>query len=155
MTDKEIQEKKGAREVLDAIRDKGVYVGGVVGTSMLPMLRQGKDKVMIKKPCFPLKKFDVPLYTNYDHITLHRIVRVRRDGSYVICGDNRKNYEYGVTEDRIIGVLAAIVRDGRVIDADSEELLEYARQAQKRNRLAKLKSAFIYYAVKIKHRLFG
>ena len=155
MTDKEIQEKKGAREVLDAIRDKGVYVGGVVGTSMLPMLRQGKDKVMIKKPCFPLKKFDVPLYTNYDHITLHRIVRVRRDGSYVICGDNRKSYEYGVTEDRIIGVLAAIVRDGRVIDADSEELLEYARQAQKRNRLAKLKAAFIHYAVKIKHRLFG
>lgn len=155
MTDKEIQEKKGAREVLAAIRDKGVYVGGVVGTSMLPMLRQGKDKVMIKKPCFPLKKFDVPLYTNYDHITLHRIVRVRRDGSYVICGDNRKSYEYGVTEDRIIGVLAAIVRDGRVIDADSEELLEYARQAQKRNRLAKLKSAFIHYAVKIKHRLFG
>ena len=155
MTDKEIQEKKGAREVLDAIRDKGVYVGGVVGTSMLPMLRQGKDRVMIKKPNFPLKKFDIPLYTNYDHITLHRIVRVRRDGSYVICGDNRKNYEYGVTEDRIIGVLAAIVRDGRVIDADSEELLEYARQAQKRKGLAKLKSAFIHYAVKIKRRLFG
>ena len=44
MTHKEIQEKKGARDVLDAIRDKGVYVGGVVGTSMLPMLRQGKDK---------------------------------------------------------------------------------------------------------------
>ena len=101
MTDKEIQEKKGAREVLDAIRDKGVYVGGVVGTSMLPMLRQGKDKVMIKKPCFPLKKFDVPLYTNYDHITLHRIVRVRRDGSYVICGDNRKSYEVAATSQRI------------------------------------------------------
>ncbi len=146
---------EGAKEVSDAIREKGIYVGGVVGTSMLPMLRQGRDRVMIKAPTFPLKKYDVPLYTNGDHITLHRIVHITRGGKYIICGDNRSNYEYGVTDDRIIGVLTAVIRDGRVIDADSEEFYSYARRAVKKNMLPKLRSRLIHRAVTIKHALFG
>lgn len=145
----------GAKEVSDAIRTKGIYVGGVVGTSMLPMLRQGIDKVMIKAPVFPLKKYDVPLYTNGDHITLHRIVHITRGGRYIICGDNRHRYEYGITEDRIIGVLTAVIRDGRIIEADSDEFYSYARRAVKRNMLPKLMSRLVHRAVTIKHAVFG
>ena len=34
---------------------------------------------------------------------------------FVICGDNRYNKEYGITDRHIIGVLTAVVRDGKEI----------------------------------------
>ena len=45
---------------------------------------------------------------------LHRILKVRPN-DYVICGDNRYNKEYGITDRHIIGVLTAVVRDGKEI----------------------------------------
>ena len=42
------------------------------------------------------------------------MLKVRRD-DYVICGDNRYRREYGITDRHIIGVLTAVVRDGKEI----------------------------------------
>jgi hypothetical protein len=43
---------------------------------------------------------------------LHRILKVRKD-DYIICGDNRYVREFGVPDDWIIGILTAVVRDGK------------------------------------------
>ena len=95
-----------------AARGKLVYTN--VGTSMLPFIRQGRDLIVIsQKPEGRLRRYDVPLYRRSSgQYVLHRILKVRKQ-DYVLCGDNRWKREFGVTDDQIIGVLTAIVRDGR------------------------------------------
>ncbi len=92
---------------------KLIYTG--VGTSMLPMLRQRRDLLIIERPGRTLRKYDVPLYRrDSGKYVLHRVLKVRRDG-YVLCGDNQWRREYGITDRQIIGVLTAFVRDGKEI----------------------------------------
>ena len=66
------------------------------GISMRPLLRQGRDVVVIKKPQFPLKAGDAPVYRvkSKKELVLHRILKVRRDGVYIIRGDNLLVKEY-------------------------------------------------------------
>ena len=52
---------------------------------------------------------------NGKHI-LHRVLKVRRD-DYVMCGDNRWAKEYGIQDRHIIGVLTAVIRNGKEINA--------------------------------------
>ncbi|WP_297957724.1 S24/S26 family peptidase [uncultured Ruminococcus sp.] len=86
-----------------------------VGDSMRPLIRQDRDLLIIEKPNGRLKKYDVPLYRrDSGQYVLHRILKVRSE-DYVICGDNRTNKEYGITDRHIIGVLTAVVRGGREI----------------------------------------
>ncbi len=86
-----------------------------VGDSMKPLIRQGRDLLIIEKPKGRLKKYDVPLYKRSSgQYVLHRIMKVR-EKDYVICGDNRRKLETGVTDRQIIGVLTAVVRDGKEI----------------------------------------
>ena len=90
-----------------------------VGTSMMPLLRQNRDIMIIEKPNGRLKKYDVPLYVRPDgkHV-LHRILKVR-EKDYVICGDHCTDKEYGITDSQIIGVLTGVIKDGREISLDS------------------------------------
>ena len=86
-----------------------------VGDSMMPLLHEKRDLVIIKKVEKPLKKYDVPLYRrDSGQYVLHRILKVRKQ-DYVICGDNRYQKETGITDRHIIGVLDGIVRDGKEI----------------------------------------
>lgn len=89
------------------------------GTSMRPLLRQGRDIVVIKRPRFPLKAGDAPLYRVKDkkELVLHRILKVRRDGTYIIRGDNLFVKEY-ITESQIVGVMKAFYREGRYCDCE-------------------------------------
>lgn len=86
------------------------------GDSMMPLIKQGRDLLVIsKKPKRRLKKYDVPLYKrDSGKYVLHRILQVRKH-DYVICGDNRWTKEYGITDRHIIGVLTAVIRNGEEI----------------------------------------
>ena len=85
-----------------------------VGTSMMPLLKQGRDLFTVrKKGNKRCKKYDVVLYRRPpDKYVLHRIIKVRRD-DYVILGDNCVSKEYGITDDDIIGVMTAYVHNGK------------------------------------------
>ncbi len=85
-----------------------------VGDSMLPLIRQGKDLMVIApRPEGRCKRYDAVLYKRPNgRYVLHRILKVRKD-DYVICGDNRCVREFGVPDSWIIGVLAAVLRDGK------------------------------------------
>ena len=97
----------------DMIRRDGRLIYTNVGDSMLPLIREGKDLLIIEKKSGRLKKYDIPLYKrDSGQYVLHRVLKVRRD-DYVICGDNRWRKEYGITDRHIIGVLTAVVRNGR------------------------------------------
>jgi hypothetical protein len=82
-----------------------------VGRSMMPLLRQRRDILIIEpRPSGRLKKYDVPLYKRGNKYILHRIVDVT-DTGYVIIGDNNTFYEYDITDDMILGVLTGFVRN--------------------------------------------
>lgn len=105
----------------EELKEKGVLVYTNVGTSMRPLIRQGKDVMIIKSfdNCCKLKKMDVPLYKRENgQYVLHRIIKVTKDG-YVIRGDNTYSNEYGVTDHQIIGVLTGVIRNGKEISVNS------------------------------------
>lgn len=96
-----------------------------VGDSMMPIIRQNRDLLIIEKVNGRLKKYDVPLYKrDSGQYVLHRILKVRKN-DYVICGDNRWNKEYGITDRHIIGVLTGIVRDGKTISVKDKKYRLY------------------------------
>lgn len=101
------------------LEKNGKLVYTNVGDSMMPLIRQHKDLLIIEKPQGRLKKYDVPLYRrDSGQYVLHRILKVRAE-DYVICGDHRWVKEYGITDRHIIGVLKAVVRDGKELSVDS------------------------------------
>lgn len=96
------------------------------GTSMLPMLRQGKDYVELTGLPERLKKYDLPLYRNAKgQYVLHRIVDVQGD-CYVCRGDNTFHDET-VAAQRMVGVVCAFTRAGRRISVDNRWYRLYCR----------------------------
>ena len=89
-----------------------------VGVSMLPLLREGRDVMIIERPSGRLKRYDVPLYRRGEDYVLHRIIKVK-SGGYDIIGDNCVRVERDVKEEQIIGVLTGIIRDGKEYSLDS------------------------------------
>ena len=80
------------------------------GISMLPMLRQGIDCVVLSRPEKRLKKYDIPLYRRANgQYVLHRITSVSGD-EYTCIGDNQFNYEKGVAHKSVIAVVTAFTR---------------------------------------------
>ena len=111
LNNKEIQ----LEDVIQIIKEK-LNSGGTVtftphGTSMYPMLRNGEDVVVLKKPEGRLKYLDVALYrrSNGDFV-LHRVVGFDKDSKYIFCGDNQFHKERGITDENIIGVVTAFYR---------------------------------------------
>ena len=84
------------------------------GTSMLPLLKQGRDFFIVEKVNNrQLKKYDVVLYKRKpDSYVLHRILKIE-NGKYLIMGDNCINKEYGITDNDIIAVMTGYIRKGR------------------------------------------
>ena len=99
----------------EILEKDGRLIYSNVGDSMLPLIRQGRDLMVIERHCGRLKKYDVPLYRrDSGQYVLHRVVKVR-ENDYVLCGDNRWQRETGVTDRQILGVLTAVIRDGKEI----------------------------------------
>ena len=84
-----------------------------VGDSMWPLIREGRDLLVIERVSGRLGRYDVPLYRRSSgQYVLHRVLKVR-DNDYVLCGDNRWHRETGITDRHILGVLTAVIRDGK------------------------------------------
>lgn len=109
----------------EEIAKKGRLIYTNAGDSMMPLLREKRDLLIIEKARGRLKKYDVPLYRrDSGQYVLHRILKVRKD-DYVICGDNRWQKEYGIADRHIIGVLTGIVRDGKEISVNDPKYKWY------------------------------
>lgn len=104
------------REYLDKT---GYFIYTNVGFSMLPLLRQRRDIIEIKKKgpgrC---KKYDVVLYKRGEMYILHRILKVRLSG-YIIAGDNNTFVDPDVTDEMILGIMTRVIRNGKDICMDN------------------------------------
>lgn len=132
----------------------GIYVGLTKGVSMRPMLREGKDTIMISPVAGRLKKYDVPLYRKHGSYVLHRVVEVT-DKGYVICGDNCVTKEYDVTDEMLVGVLSGFRRGEKYVSVDSNRYLSYAKVWVFLYPVRRLFMRFRAFAGKIYHRIFN
>lgn len=89
------------------------------GFSMLPLLRQDKDIMIIKKGVPPYQKGDAVLFIRDNGAyVLHRITKLLDNNKYYIIGDNCISGET-VRQDQIIGVLESVKRGSKTLSTES------------------------------------
>ena len=103
----------------EKLKSGGLFEININGTSMLPLLVEKRDTVILGPFDGRIKKYDIPLYRRKNGaFVLHRAVKVY-ENSFCACGDNQwvveKDIEYG----QIIGVVRAVVRKGKKIPVSS------------------------------------
>ena len=114
-----LSEKQYRLEDLLPLIQEGLESGKTVrfsprGISMLPMLRQGIDNVILSPVPEKLKKYDLPLYRRSSgQFVLHRIVRVGE--TYTCVGDNQFALEPGLRHDQMIALVTAFTRGDKLI----------------------------------------
>lgn len=96
------------------------------GTSMLPLIVQGEDSVVLRRSEAPLKRNDIAFYRRDNgQFVLHRIVKVSRNGIYTMCGDNQTVLEPNIRPDQIIGYVCAIYKGNEAINLKSFKYRAY------------------------------
>ena len=84
----------------------------VTGCSMLPMLRQGRDTVILAPVSGKLKAGDVALYRRENGMyVLHRVIKAAEE-DYRFCGDNQAQLET-VTQSQLEAVVTGYLRNGK------------------------------------------
>lgn len=79
------------------------------GSSMLPMLRQNVDSVVLSPLPEKLKKYDLPLYRRENgKYVLHRIVDA--GDTYTCIGDNQFAEEHGLRREQMIALVVGFYR---------------------------------------------
>lgn len=141
--------KVSLAELEPVIREKlnngGTVQIPITGTSMLPLLVQGRDSVILS-PAEKVFVGDIIFYKRDDgHFVLHRVIDIKND-EYILCGDNQWKKEYGITDKHIIGVVTEIIRDGKNIKTDDADYIKYCKRWAKtmpiRKPLVKISSKF-------------
>ena len=103
---------------LQVLNEKGYIVADFRGTSMLPLLKVGRDRVLLKKPIGRLKKGDVALFSRESGAyILHRVYKVYTN-SYAFVGDNHFTLEYGVKDENILGIMVGYYKGDKFIDVE-------------------------------------
>ncbi len=79
------------------------------GISMLPMLRQGTDSVVLSALPERLQRYDLPLYQRENgQYVLHRVIGV--GDTYTCMGDNQFTPEPGLDHRQMIGLVTGFYR---------------------------------------------
>ena len=109
----------------EILEKDGYLIYTNVGISMMPLLRQQRDIIEIrKKGSERCKKYDTVLYKHGSKYILHRIIKVRLH-DYIIVGDHNIHKEYGITDDMILGVMTRVIRDGKTITMNNKRYRLY------------------------------
>ncbi len=106
--------------------DRGQYIGPTAGWSMMPMLKNRRDTIVVQAKKERLKPLDVALYKRGDAYILHRVLSVKEDG-YIIRGDNCYVDE-DVPEYVVIGVLTEFFRKKKHYYCTDEKYLRYVEK---------------------------
>lgn len=107
----------------EILEKDGVLTYTNKGVSMKPLLREDRDVMVIKKKttqncrCLDAVLYKRPGVVGRGAYVLHRILRVNGDGTYWIVGDNCTQGET-VAESQILGILTAVVRDGKTVSVN-------------------------------------
>ena len=107
------------------LREKEFLSETVFGTSMLPLLKENRDTVVIENITQSLRKYDVVLFRRGEQLVLHRITKVM-DGYFIIRGDNCICGEK-VLPNQIIGIMTHFSRKGKQYAVNNKIYQLYSR----------------------------
>ena len=111
------------KEVIDS---DGEFTYFPRGISMLPLVRQGVDQVVLVKP-IDIKEGDVVFYLRDNgQFVRHRVIKIK-NGEYIMCGDNQFTLEYGITEKHLLAKMKCFIRDGQTIDGTNKRYQRYIK----------------------------
>ena len=111
------------------------------GVSMMPLLRQDRDVMVIRAQKTGFQKNDAVLFKRGNgQYVLHRITKKLPDGKYFIIGDNCVSGET-VPEGQILGVLTQVRRDGKTVNITDHGYKLYIHTVPARRVLLKAKTA--------------
>ncbi len=122
--------QNGIHTIEEVLHATGRYVGPTVGVSMLPMLKNRRDTIVVVAKKQRLAPLDVALYKRGETYVLHRVLQVT-DSGYIIRGDNCY-YDEIVPEEAVIGVLQEFFRKNKHYACTDERYLRYVRKRLKR-----------------------
>lgn len=105
-----------------SIKELGYAVVPITGTSMLPLLKEGRDLVDLE-PCSQerLKKGDVVLYKKNDGtLVLHRIIKTENGEFFTVLGDHQFNNDERVNNNQIIAVACGFFIKRRYVNEKTQ-----------------------------------
>ncbi len=117
------------RSIEQVLKETGKYIGPTVGGSMLPMLKNRRDTIVVVAKTERLKPLDVALYKRGEGYILHRVLTVT-DTGYIIRGDNCY-YDEIVQENAVLGVLTEFFRKDKHYFCTDEGYLRYVHKRLK------------------------
>lgn len=111
------------------LQSEGAVIVPVSGTSMQPLLTEGRSSVLLAAyRGEPLKKGDIVLYRRRDgSLILHRIWEITRENRYLLWGDHRWTLDEPVSGDQILAVVQEVFQDGRPMDPASRRYRLYQK----------------------------
>lgn len=91
------------------------------GKSMLPIIVQDEDKVVLTG-FKVLKKLDIVLCKRENgEYVLHRIIKIKKNKNITLCGDNQLFKEKNIDISQVIGKVKNIIKkNGTIIDVDKD-----------------------------------
>lgn len=101
-----------------SINELGYAVVPITGTSMLPLLKEGRDLVELES-CSQerLKKGNVVLYKKNDGtLVLHRIIKTENGEFFTVLGDHQFKNAERVNKNQIIAVACGFFIKGRYVN---------------------------------------
>lgn len=92
------------------------------GYSMYPLIRQREDILHILLLDREPKKGDILLCKDKNnHYVLHRLIKIKRNGEYILAGDNNYWKDKPIRKENILGILKDITKkDGKILDLEKE-----------------------------------
>lgn len=135
----------------EVIADGGEFELYPRGTSMLPLIREGRDSVILSRVSAP-EVGDIVLYRRENgQYVLHRIIG-KNGSTFTLCGDNQTKPECDVRESMMIARAVSMTVNGHTFSCDSEK---YRKWVKKWLKMPYRRLALITYRAKEKLKARG
>ena len=109
--------------IKETLESGGTVELPITGTSMFPLLKAGRDTVIIKM-ADEYSVGDIIFYRRDDgHFVLHRIVGIDENG-FILCGDNQTDLEKRITDKNVIAKVSEIHRAEKIIDVNDKKYIK-------------------------------
>lgn len=107
----------------EALNNNSFIIHNIKGNSMLPLLVQDEDLVLVEKTNDNFITLDMVLFTRDSKYILHRILNIKKN-YYLVCGDNQTELEK-VYPNQIIGKVTGYYKKGRFVSINDKEYIDY------------------------------
>ena len=109
---------KQTGNIENCLQELGYAVVPTKGTSMWPLLKEGKSRVqVVARAGRQIRKGDVVLYRRKDGaLVLHRIMQIGEADTFLVCGDHQWKLDEQGQEEQILAIAQGFFRNGHYID---------------------------------------